>query len=762
MGIRTSEAIMSTASLDLASGWEHQRAGRYAQAEQYYRRVVQTEPNHAEAWYFVGVTCFRQGRTVEAQACYERSLALRPNHADALNNLGVALAVQGRFMEAEARFRQSLRVKPDYGDALRNLGKALRDQRKLADAAESFRGALRLNAGDGELHAVLGTTLLEADQLEPCVASFEEALKLRPADVGSLQGMGVALAKLKRHDEAIACFRKALRLDPNLAGAHNSLGVALAEQKRHDEAITCFREALRLQPNFAEALGNLGNALRNMDRFDEAIAAYERALEVKPDHAETHNNLGIALATLGKWTEAIAAYDRALEIEPDHVNAHRNRALAWLTIGQYESGWSEYEWRWRGKDLRRPEFTQPLWKGEPLAGRTILLQAEQGLGDTIQFIRYAALVHERGGRVVFQCQKPLVRVLEGVQGIDELVPAGGPLPAFDVHAPLISLPGLFGTTTETVPAVIPYVQVDRAAAERWRERLGGDGEVLVGVCWQGNPAFPSDRHRSFRLVELDRAARVPGVRLVSLQKEFGLEQLRDVAGRFEIVDLGEELDRESGPFVDTAALLSVLDVVVTPDTSIVHLAGALGARTWLALSVAGDWRWLAGRTDSPWYPSVRVFRQPELGRWGPVFGAMADELGRLAAGRGGSRPITVEIAAGELIDKIAILTIKAGRIGDPGKLRHVRAELAMLHEARNRVRGDWSDLESVEAGLRLVNEELWDVEDELRTCELRGEFGDRFVELARSVYRLNDRRASLKRAINERVGSRIVEEKSYA
>jgi hypothetical protein len=299
--------------------------------------------------------------------------------------------------------------------------------------------------------------------------------------------------------------------------------------------------------------------------------------------------------------------------------------MAWLLLGDYERGWAEYEWRWRTGEMHLPSFAQPRWDGAPLGGRTVLLYAEQGLGDALQFVRYAPLVRQRGGRVIVACRAPLLRLLAGCAGIDRLADQAGDLPAFDVYAPLLSLPHLLGTTLATVPAAVPYLHADPALVERWRGELAAGPAFRVGIGWQGSPLHPADRRRSVPVSFFRPLAAVPGVRLYSLQKGTGAEQLGGPHGRFPAEDLSPRL----ADFADTAAVMKNLDLVITVDTALAHLAGALGLPVWVALPFAPDWRWLTGRDDSPWYPTARLFRQPRAGAWAEVFGALAAELRRL-------------------------------------------------------------------------------------------------------------------------------------
>jgi hypothetical protein len=379
----------------------------------------------------------------------------------------------------------------------------------------------------------------------------------------------------------------------------------------------------------------------------------------------------------------------------------------------------------------------------------VLLWCEQGLGDAIQFARYAPLVRDRGGRVLLECPPALHGLFAGLAGVEQLVAEGERLPPFDLHAPLMSLPHLFQTTLATVPAAVPYLAADADRVGCWRGRLPA-GNLRVGVAWQGNPRHKWDRHRSFPPHDLAPLAAVPGVVLVSLQKDHGPEAQRG-APPLPLTLLGDDLDADA-PFLDTAAVMTQLDLVVSADTAAAHLAGALGVPVWLALSAITDWRWLRGRDDSPWYPTARLFRQRALGDWAGVFERMAAELAE-RAGRPRPGAVLAPVSPGELIDKLTTLAVKAERVTDATERAHARAELAALQAVRARAVGDAPAVGELTEELRAVNEALWDVEDALRGCEQDGDAGPRFVELARSARRHNAARSRLRERLDDLLGA---------
>jgi tetratricopeptide (TPR) repeat protein len=536
----------------------------------------------ALAW---AVQQHQAGQLQQAEQIYRAILQAEPQQVDALHLLGVLACQVGQHEQASRYLGQALRLKPDFAKAHLNLGVALQKQGKLEEAQACYEQALYLQPGYAEAHNNLGNLFKEQGKLE----------------------------------EAQASLQQALRLKPDYAKAHNNLGVVLHGRGKLEDALASLQQALRLQPDFAEAHNNLGAALQEQGQLAEARACYQQALRLKPDYAEVHLNLGNAFKDQGELAEAQACYEQALHLQPDFAEAHWNRALAWLLAGDFEQGWQEYEWRCQVKELAPPRFPQPLWDGSPRHGQTILLWAEQGLGDTLHFIRYAPLVRACGGSVLLACQPALVPLVSRCPGIDRVLPQGSPLVPFDVWTPLLSLPRIFGTTLATVPAAVPYLFAEPQRCHHWREELSALEGFKIGIVWQGNRRYRGDRQRSLPLVQFAPLAQLPGVQLISLQKGYGSEQVQALAGRFAVLELGSQLDEGTGAFEDTAAVLEQLDLVIAPDTALAHLAGGLGLPVWLALPFIPHWAWLREREDSPWYPSMRLFRQRESGNWAEVF-----------------------------------------------------------------------------------------------------------------------------------------------
>ena len=746
----------------LATAKQWQQAGDLGRAENACREAVLLEPANAEAWCQLGSVCKAQGKYVDALPAFERAVSLDPNYAHGHNMLGIALLELGHLPHSAAAFENAIRAKPDFAIAYNNLGNVYLALGRQNDSLATYQEAVRLNPEFAEAHGNLGNVLRELGRLDEALASCRLALRLKPTFAIGHNHLGAIYSALRQWESAAGSFRQAISLNTHYLEARINLGDALRELGRLEEAEANLREALRLKPDFSETHAGLGLVLLQQNKLEAAEDACREALRLKSDGTTAHLALGMACYLQGRPEEAIACYDRALELNRDLPEGHKNRGIARLLLGDFERGWADYEWRWQCPDLSGRQLSQPLWDGSPLDGKNILLHAEQGLGDTIQFIRYAPLVRERGGRVIVACQRPLVPLLRGCGGIDELVAMGDRATMFEVHAPLMSLSRIFNTTLDNIPAAVPYIEPDARLADYWREELKSIPGFKIGITWQGSPSFRFDRLRSVPLAAFAPLVDVPGVTLVSLQKGFGSEQLAALAGRPNVVDVSPRLDETSGPFLDTAAVMKSLDLVISSDTSIAHLAGALGVPVWLAIPYSPDWRWLLGRKDSPWYPTMRLFRQEHRGNWEHVFRKIASALAAHIGVSLPARVVTIEVAPGELIDKITILEIKDQRIGDAAKLANVRAELATLVAARDRAIDSSGTLNELTAALKQVNEALWDIEDEIRVCERQGDFGPRFIELARAVYHQNDHRAALKRQINDLLGSRLIEEKSYA
>jgi tetratricopeptide (TPR) repeat protein len=626
--------------------------GRLDEAAALLHRALQIQPNYAETHASLGNVFVHQKKYDEAIAQYQEALHLNPDLFAAHFILAIALQDKGKLDEAEVHFRQALRVNPAYAPAHHNLGVVLLTVGRLEEAVVCFHQALRLDAFFVDAYNNLGNALGQQQKLPEAISCYREALRLNPDRAEIHFNLALALEGLDQLDLAIHHHRQALRRNANYAEAHINLGNVLGKQGHTDLAIGCYQQALAANPHSAEAYNNLGLALEGKDHLHEAVDCYEKALQNKPGWVAALNNLGNVHWQEGRFDEALSCFDQALRSCPNSPQAHLNRARLRILLGDWTEGWSEYQWRWQTADWPGRLLRQPRWDGSPLAGRTLLLLAEQGLGDTLQLIRYVPLVKQHGGKVVVECQPALVRFLTTIPGIDQLVAQGLALPAFDVHASFFSLPGLLQTTLANVPAAVPYLHADTKLVNHWQcelqkcdvrraksdvkstpsniEHRASNIEPVfkIGLAWQGNPTYGYDRRRSIPLAHFSRLAQVERVQLVCLQKGPGKKQLRAMEDRFGVLDLGDNLDEASSAFMDTAAIMKNLDLVITSDTAVAHLAGSLGVPVWVGLPFVPDWRWMLERADSPWYPSMRLFRQTKPGEWADVFDRMARDLER--------------------------------------------------------------------------------------------------------------------------------------
>ncbi|HTI87212.1 MAG TPA: tetratricopeptide repeat protein, partial [Alphaproteobacteria bacterium] len=468
------------------------------------------------------------------------------------------------------------------------------------------------------LKILSGVRFMEG-RLDEALATLERAATASPNDPQIQANLGSILTRLARPDEAIASYRRAIALAPGYAEAHYNLGATLTELERHEDALACYRRVLDLAPGHPKALINCGGALSALGRNDEALAFYDQAIASDPGNVEAETNRGTALHRLGRSDEAMHHYEEALRLRPEDAVARWNRGLIELYKGDFARGWVDYELRWQKPDFApyRRNFVQPVWRGETdIAGKTILIYSEQGFGDTLQFCRYATLLAERGARVIVQVQPPLEPLLRSLAGATAVITTDEPLPAFDVHCPIMSLPLAFHTDLATIPGRVPYLSPSPEALARWRDRLGPRAKPRIGIAWTGNPALKSDRIRSMTLARLAPLVSDSRFEWHVLQKDIR-DADRDTLGQL------PQLRAHSDELIDfdhTAALTTQMDLVLSVCTSIIHLAGSLAKPGWVMLPVPPDWRWLERREDSPWYPTLRLFRSQTVNGWDDVVG----------------------------------------------------------------------------------------------------------------------------------------------
>jgi len=568
--------------------------------------------------------CHLQGKIAQAQALYEEVLNAEPDHVDALHLSGVAAGQTGNHRKAVELIGKAIALYPGNEAFHCNQGVAFNELKEFEAAAASFDKALTIKPDYREAHYQRGISLQGLKKNEAAVASYDKAIAIKPDFHEALYHRGIALQALNKSEEAVESYDKAITIKPDFAEAYANRGNALQELNRFDAAAESFDMAIAIKPDVAETHYNRANALKKLKRYESALASYDKAIAIKPDYQEAYHNLALMRQELNQLDAAVACFDKAIAIKPDYHDASLHKSLALLLGGNFRQGWALYESRQKVSRLAGTSrnFARPLWLGnESIAGKTILLHSEQGFGDTIQFCRYARSVADMGARVVLETELPLIGLLKDLNGVAEVVAKGSDLPDFDYHCPLMSLPLAFKTVLNTIPCPHQYLRTDPDKLAYWKNRLEQTTTPRIGLVWSGNVTHTNDSNRSIPLAGVIR--HLPSSLIyVSLQKEVREIDKTTLESNANILHFGDEL----GDFSDTAALCDLMDVVISVDTGIAHLNAALGNPTWVLLPFSPDWRWLLDRDDSPWYQSIRLFRQEQPGDWDGVFKKLRSEL----------------------------------------------------------------------------------------------------------------------------------------
>jgi tetratricopeptide (TPR) repeat protein len=566
---------------------------------------------------------YQEGRLNEAERICTGILRVQPDNAFALHLLGVLFYGRGQYGSAINCIRESIRLDPQNPDAYNNLGSALKLDMKLDEAIQCYRKAIKLNPDRADVYFNLGNTLVMKRQLDEAITFYQEAVRINPDFAEAYNNLGNVLKEQGRLDEALECYRKTIQINPDLPDAYFNLGNIFQDKGQYDDAQASYRQSLKLRPNHVESYRNIGTALQKMGKFDEAIDYYQKAAQLTPDFSGTYYNLGVALQEKREFDKAMTYFQKTIELDPDFSDAHFSIAIIQLLRGNFREGWKGYEWRWKLKKAYARNFPQPLWDGADPSGRTVLLHAEQGFGDTIQFIRYVPLVAERGAKVVVECRKELVTLLRSVEGVRQIRSYGEQLPEFDIHCPLLSLPMIFDTLLESIPANIPYISAASDLEKKWRSRLRHDNSKLkAGLVWAGRATTKKESFRSTALDLFSPLSDIGDMTFYSLQKGHASAEAENPPKGMKLINYADEIH----DFSDTAAFINCLDLVISVDTAVAHLAGALGKEVWTLLPFVPDWRWLLNREDSPWYPTMKLFRQQSSGDWGPVIIRLRQEL----------------------------------------------------------------------------------------------------------------------------------------
>lgn len=627
-----------------------------------YREAVRIDPNHAAAHAYMGNVLRQLGQPDAAMVAYDRAIAVKPDYAEVHYNRGTLLHRARQARAALESFDRALSVNSSWTEAHCSRGDVLRELGRMDEALASYNAAITTNGGNWRAYLQRGMVQQLLHQPGAAEASYQQAIALRPDCVDAHAGRGLALMVLGRLDAAVASFDRAIRLKPdfarvfsNRAEAQARLGLVAEARASHDQAVLLdpqdaaihfnrgaflsdrkewqgaaqsYRAAIALQPDYADAHCNLGLAQQEAGLGDAALDSYSRALAINPALATALNNRGNLFRSRKQLAEALLDYRQAITLEPNSVEAHYNFGQLALLQGDFAAGWPEYEWRGlteEGRTFNTRKLPQPAWRGDqPLQDKRIFLHAEQGLGDTIQFCRYVGLVAGLGARVTLEVQPSLGDLLANLDGVSQLISFGAPVPPADYQCSLMSLPGAFRTTLETIPCPVPYVHADPRKVAQWHEILGPRTRPRVGLCWSGNPRHSNDSNRSVALARW--IGHLPGeYEYVCLQNEIRAADRQTLQSCPRIRTVEAHLK----DFTDTAAVLETLELVISVDTSLAHLSGAMGKNTWVLLPFLPDWRWLVDRRDSPWYPAVTLYRQPVAGDWDSVLAEVKQDLLRL-------------------------------------------------------------------------------------------------------------------------------------
>ena len=616
------------AQAEFARAVDAHRRGQLGEAEQLCRSVLRSDARHFGARYMLGIIALQRGDFVSAESEIARALQIDSKVAPAHRDHGLALARLERLPEALTAFERAIALKPDLADAFGHRGNVLQQLGRSEEALASYAKAIALKPGVAVFHYNRGVALIARDRFEEALASLEQAIALAPDYAAAFNKRGTVLQQIGRTDEARASFDKAIGLKPDFADAFYNRALLLQALGRLPEAVDDYGRAIALNPNFADALNNRGNALKELGSFDQALASYDAAIAASPEFADAFYNRGVLLFALKRPLDALASYDRAVALKPDSPEARFSRGVCNLAMGRMQAGWSDYEHRWQLKNYTSAAsvIDAPRWAGEPLKDRSILVYGEQGLGDIIQFARFMPQLLAGGATVSFLLPEKLHRLMRALPESIRLLAAVPAAESFDFQCPVMSLPARLGTEIASIPVPVP-LSVDSAHVVRWKERLG-EGGFRVGIVWQG-----AQWHGGAAIV--DRAiplgtfyplSQIPNVRLISLQKGDGLEQLSKLPASMTVETLGDGFDSGADAFADTVAVMEHLDLVITCDTSIAHVAGSRGRPLWIALKYVPEWRWALEGNTSPWYPSATLFRQKRRGDWDGVVAEMGAEL----------------------------------------------------------------------------------------------------------------------------------------
>ncbi len=609
--------------------------GNMDDAEALYNKILTADPRNSDALHLLGLIAYQSGDNQMAVEYIEKAIAGNASMPHYHNNLGNAFFNSGQNDRAILCFREALCLKPAYVEALNNLGNALRKKGDNNEATDQYVKAIQLAPDYYPAINNLANLLKDKGMLDEALIHYKRAVTLRPELAEAYYNFGNALNELDNPNDAETQYRKALSIKPDFTEVHSNLGNILKKRGKYDDAVKHYNTAIHHNPDFAEAYNNLSDVYRILGKYDQALELCHISIQIKPDFNSAYVNLGNIYLAQGNFTASLEQYQKAIEIRPEYPDAHYNKGLVLLMKGEFREGWEEYGWRFKSKEIADQinyrELGIPVWDGTPLNGRTILIESEQGIGDQIQFARYIPLMKKMGGRVVFECQKELIPLFESYKDIDRLVEKpykSDCVENIDVCVKLLNLPGIFDASLDNILADVPYLKTGNVSVDKLEDRFN-IATFKIGIVWAGNPNHGNDRNRSCKLTDFNVLSSIPEVELFSLQKRGINENDERQLSAMQVTDLGKELY----DFNDTASIIEKLDLVISVDTSVAHLAGALGRPVWTLLPFIPDWRWMLDREDTPWYPTMKLFRQRVPGSWEEVFERVAVELINYVKGR---------------------------------------------------------------------------------------------------------------------------------
>jgi tetratricopeptide (TPR) repeat protein len=597
-------------------------SGDLPRARNLFEQVITILPGHIQSLKYLGFICKKQGDFMGAIEKFNLIL-LQEESAEVFENTGICLLQLGEAEKAGSYFNRAILLNPASAAAYANLGSVMQLQGKNEEAVLNYRKFLNLVPANPDIYNNIGLALEAMGKHREAESNFRQAAGLAPERANFINNLALSLQIQGKHQEATGLFQKAIELDPADPDFYNNLGFSWQSLEHYEKAAENYRQAALVYPENPEFFSNLGSALEAQGNYAEAITSYEKAIRLAPDNKKYYYNLAISQEKTGDYTRAMNNYLQAIRLKPDYADAHWNLSLLLLLNGEYKIGWKEYEWRFLAESAEDMSDSRPRWDGSDPGGKTIFIRHEQGFGDTIQFFRFLPLVQEKGARVILECPSELKRLFETVQGYDLLVEKNlTPVPEHDFYLPLLSLPHFLNTTLETVPASVPYISVGGGPEKNWCSELNKINGFKAGIVWAANPQNRNYTRRSCPLSFFDELAGKLNLKFFSLQKGDAALQLKTLPAQERIIDLSGFIN----DFADTAAIINSLDLVITVDTAVAHLAGALARPVWTLIHFNPDWRWLLNRNDTPWYPTMELFRQPVPGDWDSVFQAVENRL----------------------------------------------------------------------------------------------------------------------------------------